>query len=87
MAVDLIVVSTEWCGPCKNMERAGVYAAVESAGFPVIKIDADKDPITANKYGANAVPTLVIRKDGQAVGKLIGARTAESLIAEMQRFE
>lgn len=84
--IDLLVISTAWCGPCRAMESAGVYKAVEDAGFGVTKVDADKQPAIADQYGAHAVPTLVIRKDGQAVGKLVGARSAESLITELNRF-
>lgn len=87
MAVDMLLFSTEWCSPCKMMERAGVYTAVEEAGYPVTKIDGDKNRAMLNEFGIQAFPTMIIRKDGVPVGRLIGAKDARTLIAELKLAE
>lgn len=87
MSVDVLLFSTDWCGPCKAMERAGVYSAVESAGYSVTKVDGDKERGLLSQYGIQAFPTFIIRKEGIPVGRLIGARTADSLIAELRLVE
>lgn len=82
--VDLLVFSASWCGPCLSAERAGVYQAVEEAGYPVTKIDVDQDKTLANSFSIRAMPTLVIRKNGVEVRRIIGVRDKNTLIAELQ---
>lgn len=84
--VDLLIFSADWCGPCKAMERAGIYDSIKAAGFPITKIDVDKERAIADQYGITAMPTYIIRRDSVPVGRLIGARDAKSFIAELQRF-
>lgn len=33
-----------WCGPCRQMERSGVYEAIQKAGWQLQSKDIDKDP-------------------------------------------
>ena len=87
MAVDMLLFTAAWCGPCKNMERAGVYTEIEDAGFKVTKIDVDAQRAIANQFGIQAMPTMIIRKDEVPVGRLVGAKPAAVLIAELKRFE
>lgn len=87
MAVDLLVFSARWCGPCVSAERAGVYDAVRDAGYEVTKIDTDTNKAMADQFQIRAVPTMIIRADGVPVGRLQGARDARTLIAELKRFE
>lgn len=86
MAIDLLLFSTSWCGPCVAAERAGVYRAVEEAGFKVTKIDGDKNRALLSQYDVMAFPTMIIRKNEVPVGKVVGARDARTLIAELQRY-
>lgn len=87
MAVDMLLFTAAWCGPCKNMERAGVYTAIEAAGFPVTKIDVDTQRAIADQYGIRAMPTFIFRKDEVPVGRVTGARDAATLIAELKLVE
>ena len=84
--IDLLVFSADYCQPCKQMESAGVYAAVKNAGFEVEKIDTQANPTFAAQNHVSAIPTLIIRKDKVPVARIVGARDAKTLIAEMQKF-
>jgi thiol-disulfide isomerase/thioredoxin len=33
-----------WCGPCRQMERSGVYSQIEKAGWQLRSKDIDKEP-------------------------------------------
>lgn len=81
---ELLVFSADWCGPCKNMERAGVYREVEAAGFKVTKINVDTDRAKANLYRISAMPTFVVLKNGSEQSRSIGARSAAQLLSELE---
>jgi thioredoxin 1 len=85
--IDLLVFSAPYCGPCKSMESAGVYQAVVEAGYTIHKIDTQESPEIADQYGVFAIPTIIIRKDGSPVRRLIGAKTKSELLAELKLSE
>jgi len=51
-----------WCNPCRDMEarlwsRPDVMAL--SRKFVCLRIDVDRDPVTANQYHAESLPTVI----------------------------
>ncbi|MEM8718973.1 MAG: thioredoxin [Cyanobacteria bacterium P01_G01_bin.39] len=73
-----------WCGPCQMM--APILEQV-GANFrdrlQVVKIDTDKYPNLASKYQIEALPTLVLFKDGQPAEKIEGVHQAPQLIQHL----
>jgi thioredoxin 1 len=64
----------EWCGPCKAMAPALEQVAAEMHGkIKVVKLDVDENPDTTQKYRIQAMPTLMIFKDGQVAAQRVGA--------------
>jgi thioredoxin 1 len=59
----------EWCGPCKAMAPA-----LEE----VAKIDVDECPDITNRYQIQAMPTLIIFKDGEIAARHTGAMVQKS---------
>ena len=43
------------------------------------KVDVDKELGLASKYGINCYPTMVLFKDGEEVGRLIGTHSADQI--------
>lgn len=71
----LVDFYTEWCGPCKMLS-----SILEEIDYmDVIKVDADKFPELAMKFGIMSVPTLCFYKDGLMMQKEIGYRTPEEI--------
>tara|TARA_B110000459_G_C16563565_1_gene472799 strand:- start:260 stop:586 length:327 start_codon:yes stop_codon:yes gene_type:complete len=69
-----------WCGPCKAIapivaEIADVYADKIS----VAKINIDEDSSIAAEYGVRGIPTLLLFKQGEVVGSMVGAATKEKV--------
>jgi thioredoxin 1 len=64
----------EWCGPCKAMAPALEQVASEMQGkIKVVKLDVDQNPAVTQQYRIQAMPTLMIFKDGQVAAQRVGA--------------
>ncbi|MEZ5850581.1 MAG: thioredoxin [Hyphomicrobiaceae bacterium] len=69
----------EWCGPCKAMAPALDTVAKEMAGkVKVVKIDVDQSPGITQKYRIQAMPTLMVFKDGKVASTQVGALVQKS---------
>lgn len=71
----LVDFYTEWCGPCKML--ASILEEIDY--MDILKVDADKFPELAIKFGIMSVPTLCFYKDGLMMQKEIGYRTPEEI--------
>lgn len=74
-----------WCGPCQMM--AGILEQVNAQmkhQVKVIKIDTDKYPEIATEQQIQALPTLVLFKQGKPVERIEGVVPAEKLIQRLQ---
>ena len=73
-----------WCGPCQMMTPIlqQVGASLRDR-LQVVKIDTDKYPNLASKYQIEALPTLVLFKDGQPAEKIEGVHQAPQLIQHL----
>lgn len=64
----------EWCGPCKAMAPALEQVAAEMQGkIKVVKVDVDQNPGITQKYRIQAMPTLMIFKNGEVAAQRVGA--------------
>ena len=69
-----------WCGPCRMVAPVVEELAVEYDGkVEFVKLNTDDNPNTAVKYGIRSIPTLLVFKDGQPVGQIIGFRPKSDL--------
>jgi thioredoxin 1 len=65
----------EWCQPCRMLaptieKIAGDYVGKVKVG----KIDTDSNRDISLKYQINAIPTVILFKDGQVAQKFVGLR-------------
>lgn len=75
--------SAEWCGPCKALAPVFSDLANEYAGrIRFGKIDIDANPQVPTKFQVRSVPTMLLFKDGQVLGQLVGAHPKQR-IAEL----
>jgi thioredoxin 1 len=69
-----------WCGPCKIMDPVVAELKKEFEGkveFEEINIDEHQDK--AVEFGVMSIPTFVVLKDGQEVGRKIGVTAKTEL--------
>ena len=75
----LVDFFAEWCGPCKAMAPALEEVAKEMEGkVKVAKIDVDAKPEITTRYQIQAMPTLILFKDGEIAGRHTGALVQKS---------
>lgn len=68
-----------WCGPCQMQSPAVEKVAEEMKNVKVTKMDVDDNPETAQNLGIMSIPTLLVKKDGQIVDKIIGYHTPDQI--------
>ena len=68
-----------WCGPCRAFGPTFVAASEENPDIVFGKVDIDANQDLASAAGIQAVPTLMIAKQGQIIFKQAGALRAEDL--------
>jgi putative thioredoxin len=63
-----------WCGPCRTLTPILEKVAEERAGaFLLATLDTDANPMTAQAFGVQSIPTVIAFDDGKAVTGFIGA--------------
>ncbi|KAF3791614.1 Thioredoxin Y [Nymphaea thermarum] len=70
-----------WCGPCQYMVSVlnEVGHAMKDT-INVVKVDTEKYPSIANHYSIEALPTLIIFRDGKPSARFEGALPADQLM-------
>ena len=73
-----------WCGPCKQLAPIIDKLADEFEGkVKVGKVDIDENPAVSRKYGIKNVPTVLVFRNGQKDGEVLGAARREKLVAAL----
>ena len=87
--ISLVDAWATWCAPCRAF--APVFAAAakksENGDITFAKVDVDKDPNVSAKYGIQAIPTLLIFKDGELIDRHVGAMRGtdlENLLSDLR---
>jgi thioredoxin 1 len=74
-----------WCGPCKTLAPLLEQLADEFAGrVTFAKVNVDTAFGLAGQLGITGVPTLVLFRGGQPVGRQVGALPPRELKAWLQ---
>ena len=71
-----------WCGPCKMLTPELEKFAEKHPEITVLKIDVDEYGEIAAIFNVNAVPTLLVYKDGQQKAMSAGFKP----LPQLERF-
>lgn len=75
-----------WCGPCKMLSPVVEDVAKEYTGkLKVVKVDVDNSQEVAGQFGIMSVPTVMFFKNGQEVGRSVGAVPKGTLVDHIKK--
>ncbi len=74
----------EWCGPCKKMAPHFEEASKEVENVKFGKVDMQEHQQLGGEMGVRALPTLLILKDGEEVGRKSGLMNKDQLKSWIQ---
>jgi thiol-disulfide isomerase/thioredoxin len=81
----LLDFGADWCGYCRQMEP--VIGQLAAMGYPVRKVNADRERALADKYGVQGLPCFVMLVDGREVDRFVGTRDHDGQPLNVARFE
>ncbi len=74
------------CGPCKVMAPVLDQVAHDRQGeVLVLKLDTDRNPVTAGQFNVRSIPTLIVFERGREVARESGAMPRGHLDALLAR--
>jgi thioredoxin 1 len=83
----LVDFFAEWCGPCKMLAPILKEISSEVDGKArILKVDIDKNPAVAAHYGVQAVPTLLLFKNGEIKWRHAGILPKYQLLEVISRY-
>jgi putative thioredoxin len=63
-----------WCGPCRTLTPILTRVVDQLAGRVLLaKVDVDREPALATRYGIRSLPTVLLFRDGAPVDHFMGA--------------
>lgn len=81
----LVDFSATWCGPCKILAPVVDEIAGDFEGrLKVVKVDIDGAQETASRFGIMSVPTLMVFKGGQEIGRTVGAQPKAAIVKQLE---
>lgn len=73
----MIEFSADWCGYCRQMEAT--VARLERQGFPIRKVNFDRQRELARQFNVQSLPCFVVVVDGKEVDRIEGAASQAAL--------
>ena len=75
-----------WCGPCRVIAPILEEVAKEFEGKArVAKVNVDESPDIASQFGVRGIPTLILFKNGQIQGQMVGVNPKASIVSPLQK--
>jgi thiol-disulfide isomerase/thioredoxin len=80
----LLDFTATWCGPCQQMSSS--VSKLERQGFPIRKVDIDKEPALASRFNVQSIPCFVLVSNGKEIDRVTGLTTEQQLRGMLNRL-
>lgn len=77
----LVDFYADWCGPCKMLGPVLEEISAADPETKIVKVNVDQEPLLAQSFGVQSIPTLILFKDGKQIAKDMGYRPRPQLEA------
>ena len=80
--VVLVDMWAPWCAPC--LTQAPILEEVADAlgdRAKIAKLDVDEGGATAARFGVQAIPTLLLLRDGEEINRFVGVQRQDTLVS------
>lgn len=75
-----------WCGPCKMLSPVLESVAEKMKDkVTIVKVDVDRSPDLAAKFGVMSVPTMIMFKNGRQVDAFSGYMPEANLMTNIEK--
>lgn len=68
----LVDFYADWCGPCQMLTPVLEELARETPSAKVVKINVDQSRELVERYGINAIPSVMVFRNGKLVSRYTG---------------
>lgn len=76
-----------WCAPCRMVSPIIEQLAAEFAGKVAFgKLNVDENPATAQAFGIQGIPTIMLFRDGQPFDMVVGAAPKAYYASRIRRL-
>lgn len=87
---DIVLVDfyATWCGPCKmQADVLSKLSTSRAVNCEIVKVNVDEAPNLASKYEIEAIPTIIIFKNGDEIQKKVGVTEAEEIVSIIESLD
>ncbi|HLC72200.1 MAG TPA: thioredoxin [Candidatus Nanoarchaeia archaeon] len=82
----LVDLWAEWCMPCKRLAPIFEELSKEMKEVRFTKLNVEEFPELAQEYGVMNIPTMLVFKNGEEAGRIVGLMSKEEIKKKIQSF-
>ena len=72
-----------WCGPCRMIGPVLEKIAAGDPDFKICKVNVDDERDMAIKFGIDAIPTIILIKNGDTAAQAVGYMPKDELLSAL----
>jgi thioredoxin 1 len=76
----------EWCGPCRILHPVLEEIDQERSDLKIISLNIDENQELAASLGIQSIPTMILFRGGQEIGRLVGAQPKRKIVEDLDRY-
>jgi thioredoxin 1 len=76
-----------WCAPCRMMAPVLNELSEEVDNASIGKLNIDEYQSIAAKYNVRSIPTMIIFKGGKEVDRIVGVKTKDYLMKQINKVK